>query len=85
MKIIAYNITNCTYYILNYNYKEVISYCVGGNTAYFVNENQTLIGCTLSNLNEGQIELNTSIVMFPEDKKIVSVNCGLYYFIIMTR
>lgn len=37
VKVIAYNIQTCEFYIINYPHKKVRSFCVGSNTAYFVN------------------------------------------------
>ena len=51
MKIIVYNAQTSEQYVINYPYKEVKSYCVGSNTAYFVNENNALIHCVLTNVN----------------------------------
>ena len=85
MKIIAYNIQACKFYIISYPYKEVKSYCVGSNTAYFVNENNELLTCVLTNLNEGQTTLTATSFPDLSGKRIVSVYGGLNFNIALLR
>lgn len=71
MKVVAYNVQSSQFHIISYPYKEVKSFCVGSNTAYFVNENQELVNCVLTNLNEGQLELIATPYSNLKGKRVV--------------
>lgn len=85
VKILALNLGNAKYTSIKYPYEQIKSLCVGCSTAYFVSPKNELYQCELLNLNEGQSEISVNLVPYFENRSVIKVWSGFYYYVVLCR